>query len=306
MIESKRLSWLVALGVSLRGLAARAGLSQELTPRAYWPAPRGTRLAVFGYSYTAGDILTDPSLPIAGVDSRINSLVVGYLRTLNLFGRTSNLVINVPFASGSTKGLLEGQGAKREYSGLGDLTVTLSINFLGAPTMTMEGLQELRRKPRSIFGGSLKVLVPNGKYDPDRLFNVGSNRWAVKGDLGYILPLKPKWLLELDLGMWVSEDNDEFLGVIRKQDPIATGQLHLIKRFQPGFWASLDLNYYTGGRSTIDGNKAGDLQRNSRLGGTIVVPIRKGHSIKVGYSTGVVTESGGDFNQFLVSYQTLF
>ncbi|MFV2071863.1 MAG: hypothetical protein ACC742_04315 [Thermoanaerobaculales bacterium] len=30
-------------------LSAAAGAAQELTPRAYWPAPKGTRVAVLGY-----------------------------------------------------------------------------------------------------------------------------------------------------------------------------------------------------------------------------------------------------------------
>jgi hypothetical protein len=37
-----------------------------------------------------------------------------------------------------------------------------------------------------------------------------------------------------------------------------------------------------------------------------VVPFRGRHAIKVGYSKGVVTEFGTDFQQFIVSYQTVF
>jgi hypothetical protein len=68
----------------------------------------------------------------------------------------------------------------------------------------------------------------------------------------------------------------------------------------------LDANFFTGGRSTIDGIQLGDLQRNSRFGATIAVPFEGRHAIKAGYSTGVVTESGGDYKVFQVSYQMLF
>ncbi len=44
------------------------GAAQELTPRTYWPAPRGTRVLVAGYSYTSGDVFFDRSLPVSGVD----------------------------------------------------------------------------------------------------------------------------------------------------------------------------------------------------------------------------------------------
>jgi hypothetical protein len=48
------------------------------------------------------------------------------------------------------------------------------------------------------------------------------------------------------------------------------------------------------------------VQRNSRIGGTVVVPFRKRHAVKIGYSRCVVTEFGTDFRHFIVSYQALF
>ncbi len=78
-----------------------------------------------------------------------------------------------------------------------------------------------------------------------------------------------------------------------------------MNRLKPGFWVSLDLNYFKDGRQTIGGERLADVQRNSRVGGTIVVPFRGRHAVKVGCSIGVVTDFGTDFNQFLVSYQVL-
>ncbi len=113
-------------------------------------------------------------------------------------------------------------------------------------------------------------------------------------------------MLELELGTWLFSDNDSFLGVTREQRPVGAAEIHLVRRFKPGFWASLDANYFWGGRSIIGGQVRQDLQRNSRLGGTIVVPFRGRHAIKVGYSTGVITWSGGDYETFLLSYQVVF
>jgi len=285
---------------------AASGTAQELSPRAYWPAPKGTKVAVVGYQYSTGDVVTDPSLPILGVDSRINSSYAAYLQTLNLWGRTANVIVELPYSWGTTVGTLDGEPARRDFSGFADLGVTLSVNLLGAPTMTPSDFQELRRKPRTIFGATVKVLAPTGSYDVEKLINVSGNRWAVKTELGFVFPLRPRWLLELEVGTWFFGDNDDFLGATREQQPVAAVQLHLVRRFKPGFWAALDANYYTGGRSTIDGIELGDLQRNSRLGATIAVPFGGRHAVKVGYSTGVVTESGGDYKMFLVTYQMIF
>ena len=83
-------------------------------------------------------------------------------------------------------------------------------------------------------------------------------------------------------------------------------EIHLVKRFRPGFWAALDLNFFTGGQSTIGGEVRADLQRNSRIGVTLVYPFGRRHAIKAAYSTGVVTASGGDFQQFLLGYLVRF
>jgi len=279
---------------------------QELTPRAYWPAPKGTQIAILGYTYSAGDIVTDPSLPVVGVDSRINLGLLAYLQTLSLWGRTANILIELPYSSGVTKGQLEGNSARRDFSGFADLAVTLSVNLLGAPSMTREEFQEMRQNPRPILGGSIKMVAPTGDYDPEKLINIGTNRWAIKGELGYILPLTTLWLLEFELGCWVIADNDDFLGVTRQQNPLGSAQAHLVRRIKPGLWGSLDLNYYVGGRSTVGGELRADLQRNSRIGGTLAMPFRGRNVFKVGYSTGVVIESGGDYDMLLLSYSRLF
>ena len=92
---------------------------------------------------------------------------------------------------------------------------------------------------------------------------------------------------------------------MREQDPIYALEAHLIKRFRPGFWASLDFTYFTGGRQTIGGERLGDVQQNAKLGGTVVIPFADRHAVKIGYATGTVTKYGSDFDQFLVTYQVL-
>jgi hypothetical protein len=288
------------------GLSADAATAQELTPRSYWPAPKGTKVAVAGYAYSFGDVLTDPSLPITGVDSRIHSVVLAYLQTISLWGRTANFVVELPYVRGTTEGALEETPRRRDFSGIGDLGVTLSVNLRGAPTMSPVEFQALRADPHPVLGASIKMLVPTGNYDADKLINVGANRWAVKPELGFMIPVTSRWLLELELGTWFFRDNDEFLGVTREQKPITAFEVHVVRRFRPGFWGALNLNYFTGGQSTVGGELRADLQRNSRIGVTVVVPIRGRHAVKVGYSSGVVTESGGDFEEILLSYQVLF
>lgn len=295
-----------ALAVILIGVSGSLARAQELTPRAYWPAPKGIKVAVLGYVYAKGDILFDPSIPLYGVNSEVNVVVAGYLQTFSLWGRTTNILVELPYQWSTTQGILVDAPAKGSVSGFADLGVTVSVNLLGAPTMTPKEFQALRAAPHPILGASLRVVAPTGKYSSERLLNTGGNRWAVRAELGSIIPLRPRWLLELDAGVWLIGDDPDFIAGYREQEPIFEAQLHLVRRFKPGFWASLDLNYFEGGRQTIDGRELVDVQKNSRIGGTLVVPFKRRYALKIGYATGIFTEFGTDFDQYLVSYQVLF
>jgi len=286
-------------------LWATSALGQEMSPRFYWPAPHGTQIFIAGYSRASGDVLMDPSIPLFGVDSRINTGFLGYLQTFAIGGRTANLLLELPYSWGTTKGLVGEAPARRDFAGMNDAGITLAVNLLGGPSMSPAEFQELRANPRPILGASLKLVPPSGYYDSNRLINVGANRWAAKLELGSIFPLRPRWLLEIEGGVWFFGDDNEYVAGKREQEPIYAVELHVVRRFKPGFWAALDLNYFTGGRQTIGGSELVDEQQNTRVGGTIVKPFAGRHAIKLGYSTGTRTRFGTDFSQFLVTYQML-
>jgi hypothetical protein len=291
----------------MAGLLSPWVTAQELTPRAYWPAPKGTRVATVGMAYTSGDVVPDPSLPIVGLDSEITTTIVGYLQTIDLFGRSSNVVIQVPYSSGTTSAEHPELGTiDRSYRGIGDISATLSINLFGAPTMTREEFAAFRRDPHPVLGASLRVVAPTGDYDDDRLINVGTNRWAARAELGYITALTPRLLLELQAGAWFFTDNDDLLGLKREQDPIYAFQLNLVRRFRPGFWVSLDANAYRGGRGTLEGTRLNDLQRDSRIGASLVVPVLKRNAVKLSVATGSLNDSDESFYIFTIALQHLF
>lgn len=283
-------------------LAASHSQAQELTPRAYWPAPNGTNALLLAYQLSAGDIVTDPSLPITGVESRINFAQVGWQRAFGWLDRSASFQLNMPYSWGLSEGFIAGEFRSRRTSGIGDVRARLAINLVGAPSMDGAGFQALRANPRPIVGASLLIQAPTGEYQSDKLVNIGTNRWAVKPAIGAIWPLRPTWLLEAEVGVWLFGDNNNFLGETRQQDPILSSEVHLVKRIRPGFWASLDANFYAGGRTTVGPVENADLQRNSRFGATMVVPFKRQHAVRASVSTGIATASGGDFKIYSLSY----
>lgn len=210
--------------------------------------------------------------------------------------------MSLPYADGVTRGFVDDQFRLRRVSGFADSRLRLAFNLSGAPAMDTQAFQALRQGPRPIVGTSVLLQGPTGDYNPDRLFNVGSNRWSVKPAGGVIRPLAPTWLLEAEAGAWFFGNNDDFPGETREQDPIISTEVHLIKRFRRGFRASLDDNYYFGGETRVGDEFRDDLQRNSRAGFTFTLPFRRGHALRGSFSTGVSTRSGGDFELSSLSY----
>lgn len=287
-------------------LMSPAMQSQELAPRAFWPAPVGTDVVVLGYQHSSGDIIVDQSLPVTGVDSSIDYLLLSYQHSFDLLGRSASLQLGQAFADGTTEGDFAGQTVRRRTVGPMDSSLRLAVNLRGAPAMNAGEFAARRGDLPALIGASVTVVAPTGDYDPDRVINLGTNRWAVKPSIGAILPLKPGLFLESELSGWWFEDNDEFVSGVREQDPVYAAQLHLVKRFRPGFWGSLDANFYWGGRTRIDGVRNRDLQRNSRFGVTAVYPIHRRHALRLSASVGTVTENGGDFDLFSLSWIHVF
>lgn len=289
---------LLLAGLCLCGIA----VAQELTPRAYWPFPNGTNVFGLAYQHTGGDVVTDASLPLAEVKSDINLLQASYQRTFSLFGRTASVNLTAPYSRGSTEGLVENEFRRRELSGMVDSRIRFSINLKGAPSMDAAGFRELIGSRRTIVGASLLLQAPTGAYEPDKLINLGSNRWSAKPAIGMIIPLRPNWLLELELGAWLFGNNNDFLGTTLEQSAILSTEVHLVKIVRPDLWLSLDANYYYGGQTKTADSTQNNQQRNSRLGGTLVFPIKGRHALRGTYSTSLTTHSGGNYEKISLSY----
>jgi len=296
---------LIGIRIALLLLASMyslASTAQELTPRAYWPSPVGTNLLVYAYQNTSGDILTDPSLPVSGVKSDIDYLQVGYQHTFDWFSRTGTLQINVPYSWSMTKGFLANEYRERKIRGMADTQIRFAINLLGAPSMDKEAFRHLLANPETIVGVSLLLKLPTGEYQPDKYINIGANRWAAKPAIGTIVPIVPSLLFEFEFGVWFFGENDQLLGQTSEQKPIYSAEAHLVKITRSGVWASLDVNFYRGGQTSIDAISQANLQSNSRAGVTLFYPWKRRHGLRGSYSKNIYTESGGDFRILSLSY----
>jgi outer membrane putative beta-barrel porin/alpha-amylase len=278
-------------------------VAQELEPRAYSISPKGANFAVVGFSRSAGDLNFDPSLPIEDAKSVLHGTFLAYGRAMDFFGRSANVAVTLPYIWGDVEGKVDGNPQQARRSGMANPAVRYSVNLYGAPAMDLEQFARFRQNTN--LGVSIVVVPPLGQYDPARFVNIGTNRWGVKPEIGISQRFR-RWYFDLYLGAWFFSENDSYVGRVRKQDPIASAQIHVSYNFKRRLWAAFDANYYTGGRTSIDGVARADLQRNSRIGGTISIPLTKRQSLKFSGSSGAVTNIGANFISIGASFQYLW
>jgi len=266
--------------------------AQSLEPRSYANTPVGINFLLLGYGHTEGDVGFDASVPITDARVRIDAGLLAYARSLDVFGLSGKFLAVLPMAEASGSAKFRGQGRDRDVFGLADPLLRVSVNFFGAPALTLEEFATYRQD--LIIGASLQVTAPLGQYDSSKLLNIGTNRWSVKPELG-VSKAWGRLTLELIPGITFFTNNNDFLGgKTLEQDPIYSLQGHLIYEFSPVFWAAFDSTYYVGGRTTVNGQQAQEPE-NARVGVTTALSLSRHQSIKVYGSTGVYNRTDNNF-----------
>lgn len=175
--------------------------AQDLEPRAFSHAPVGMNFVIAGYAYSQGGAEFDPSVPLTDAAIRVNSTVFGFARALDIAGLSGKFDILLPFAWLSGTAQYAGETRAREVSGMADPRLRLSVNFYGAPARSVQEFAGYRQDV--IIGASLQVSAPLGQYDPDKLVNIGTNRWSFKPEIGISKASGPM-TLELTAGRLIT------------------------------------------------------------------------------------------------------
>ncbi|MFO1311475.1 MAG: transporter [Burkholderiales bacterium] len=281
-------------------LAAAGALAQSIEPRAYSNAPVGVNFLIGGYAYTRGG-LSFQSLPITDPSLVTSSAILAYARTLDVWGMSGKFDVVVPYTALSGNAFYLGDPVEREVNGFSDPTLRVSVNFFGAPALSLSEFSSYQQDV--IVGASLQVSVPAGQYDDTKLVNIGTHRWSVKPELGISKALDA-WTLEGKAGVtFFTTNNDFYNGNRRSQDPLWSLSGNAIYNFNSGAWGSLDLTYFAGGRSTLNGTLSSDLQQNWRVGATYAIPVDVHNSVKFYASTGVSARTGNSYDLIGTAWQ---
>ena len=274
---------------------------QELEPRAFSAVPVRVNFVALGYNYSFGNYLLDPSIPIENGRGKVHSVAGVYVRTFSLLGMSAKTDAVVPFAFGDWEGDVEGARATRSATGFGDPAFRLSVNFLGAPALDLPAFAKYR--PGTIVGASLRVFVPLGQYDRDRLINLGANRWTFMPRVGASRRLG-KWTVEALATVRLFTTNSDFFGGnTLEQDPLWAVQGGVSYVFGRGGWIAVDGGWAWGGRTTVNGTPAAEDQQSARFGATLNYPLTRRASLKLVWVSGITARLGADFDTIGLFYQ---
>jgi len=297
------------LGLATAFLATSVLHAQDLAPRAYLITPTHSNAVTLTWSFYKGSINFNSALPVEGATGRYNVQVFAYYHSFSFFGRSANIVAALPYAFGNFRGTTVGAEQRLYRSGLVDSTYRFSVNLKGGPAIPPRDFLKWHQKV--LLGASLQVVAPTGQYDPTKLINWGTNRWAFKPEFGYSQRWG-NWIVDGYAGAWFYATNHDYFSRnasfpgtrSQSQNPIAAFEGHLSYDFKPGLWISLDGNFWVGGRTSVAGvENSLTKQQNSRLGVTSAIRIAKHQSLKFSYSDGTYVKFGGNYQNVSVAWQ---
>lgn len=279
-------------------------VAQDLEPRVYANLPKGGNIIVGTYGFMKGDVVSEPTLPIADFVISSNNFGVGYMHTFGLANKLARIQVAVPYVTMDGKATVSGEKVTGNRTGFGDMRIRFGINLLGSPALERKEFAKYQQK--TIFGTSLVVSVPTGVYYADKRINIGSNRWGFKPEVGISKRFEHVYA-EFYSGVWFYTQNNEFLSdKDLKQKPVLSLQGHASYFFKNHMWVGINLNWFSGGKTVIDDLPAGSVINSSRIGATWSVPLSRSQSVKLQFNTGTFKSIGLNYDSISLGYQYVF
>ena len=302
MTHLKRLSvGFAVLPIAALPLAPCA-LAQDVEPRFIQNAPVGSSGLGLGYAYSSGAVLLNKTIPVENVDGKINAFAAAYALFLDFWGMSGRVDAAVQFATGTWEGQLQGQDTATTRTGLGDPALRVAMFFVGAPALSPAEYRTYHSN--TVVGAALRVRVPLGQYNSQRLINLGTNWWTFSPRVGISQRLSEPWTLEFYTSAWFSTENTHaFPGNSTiSQAPILSLQLHVEYSFRPNLWLALSTRQVFGGSTTVNGVNQNDSQSNNRVGITLSLPISRHNILRLAFTTGLKTSTGSDYNSLYATW----
>jgi len=184
--------------------------------RDYIPAPPDTLLSMLYYHHISGDDLNVNGNKVADVDLSQNLFLLREVYYTKIGSIVADPQFILPFGTAS----LESGGIDQDSDGIGDLILLCTFWLVNNP------------ESKTYIGVTPYLYLPTGEYDDNQSFNMGANRYAFQGEVGFVKgwEVKPGHNLYLEIApsFFVYGDNDDYLGDNElSQDPVFALESHL-------------------------------------------------------------------------------
>ena len=285
-------------------------VAQDDGARSYWKGRSGTN--VMSFQYLPINIGASDSKAFApgqyiypNSDVNANVFVGTYSRHMTIFNRASALTVNVIGGSvGATMnasigsdslllppGIGPGASFNQSSNGFADPNIQLAVNLIGTSKLKST-VDLLNYEPKVTLDIALLVAVPIGKYDNEKMVNLGLNRWygrialPFKYHFGVFSP-GYMWSFELVPSVYIFAENSDYLGHKLENEPLWSLESHLTRDFTTNFFGSLDVMYQNGFKSKIDGTEVGENIEIGTIGFTLNYSVSDNITLRTSYNSNV-------------------
>lgn len=286
-------------------LISPSSWAQDLEPRRWSHLPVGLNVFGLATGWIEGDIFLDPVLQAEDVTFEMWATGFVYVRSFDLWGKSSRIDFTAPYSSGRWEGYVDGQYESIRRRGFQDPRVRFSVNLYGAPALkAREFIQYKQENPiNTTIGAAVSITLPWGDYNPTKLINLGGNRVVIRPQLG-VLHQRRNWQFELTGSVFLYDGNDKFWnGNKLEQEPLWFSQGHVIYSIRPGWWASASAGFGHGAEAEVNGIKKDNTQNIRFLALSLGMPVNRNQSLKFTW-LGKKTHSstGTDFGSLFLSW----
>jgi hypothetical protein len=275
--------------------------AQFTDPRNYDNGPVGLNEIDLEYAYARSNASVDTSLIVAGAKFSLNAGTIDYARYFSFIHRMAWVEATVPL--GGLGGSVTGTNISGSTTGVGDSSYEFAMLLKGGPALSVEQFDSY--KPTTTLGASLTVTAPTGQYNPNKLLNLGSDRWSFKPEFAVSHPFGPeqKWEFDAYVNAYFFTDNTSYRGrEILRQQALPGLEGHLSYSFINNLWASVDTRYSFRGDTLVDGVNQNDGQQNFTLGSELNVSLNDKNSLVFEFAKALAHQNGPAYTGFAVTY----
>jgi hypothetical protein len=278
--------------------------AQDLEARSYSVVPKGMHAAALAYTFSKGDVISDFTSPVQDLKVTTSIINLAYVNTFALFNKLARVQAVLPYGFLSGTGKVYGIDTSGSRAGLLDAKFKFGLNLLGSPVLTPKEFRLFQEQ--TVLGASIVVSIPIGQYFPEKLINLGANRWGIKPEIGFS-HREGRLYYEMYTGVWFFTGNNEFLkNNSLAENPLFAFQAHIDYVFKSKMWVALNGGFAVGGQTELNDVSQDDRQQNWRVGATYSVPFDVHQSLKAMLNTGVSTRAGQNYTAFTLVYQYIW